>query len=363
MIDKIMESIRGFLGADADQNNIRQHILTNLESDQPAAVKQPMIPDQTPVSSHDPVDTLGIHEEDLNGGLSDFEPIDVRPDAEIAATRRSHGATVESAIQAISMGRGTLTRSKSQAGTLYMDRVKKEENPEMKGLTTVNGEKRFMMIKSPAEKKEFGQSEYEIGYGIKIMDDWLSDDPNKWMRINNVPVNVKEGLTIDQVDTYLKDRITRDRAFTKAELKGWKDMTEEEKVAWQDLTYNGGIGLLKSDSQAKSAANKGYTMEGLAKLTHFTRAGSNRYRSLLKRRINNYNHAALAVPGAPVIEKYDYGPSGMRIKFSSKLIGDKFSPAFKKKVNDNDGWYDVPGTVTDGKDKTYSVNDDYQFEA
>lgn len=369
MIDNIMKSISEFLGQGADSNSIRQRIMDNMKPapepvvQEPVSVKQPMVPDAPNALAPDVMDDLGIHEGDTDETLSDFEPVDVRSDAEIAATRRSRGATVESAIQAVSMGRGTLTRSKSQAGTLYMDQIKKEENPEMKGLTTINGEKRFMMIKSPAEKKEVGQSEYEIGYGIKIMDDWLSDDPNKWMRINNVPVNVKEGLTMDQVDIYLKDRITRDRAFTKAELNGWKDMTEEEKVAWQDLTYNGGIGLLKSDSQAKSAANKGYTMEGLAKLTHFTRAGSNRYRGLLKRRINNYNHAALSVAGAPVIEKYEYGPKGMRIKFSSKLIGDKFSPSFKKKVNDNDGWYDVPGTVTGGKDQTYSVNDDYQFEA
>ena len=360
MIDRIMESIRGFLGDNADHDNIRDRISTSMQQEQ-AAVKQPMIPDQMRVTASDPVDDLGIHEEDLSGSLADFEPVDIRPDAEIQSTKKSHSATVESAMQAISMGRGTLTRSKSQASVLYIDRVKKEENPSMKGLTTINGEKRFMMIKSPYERKEVGQTEYEIGYGIKVMDDWLSNDPNKWMRINNVPVNIREGLTLDQVDAYLKDRIARDRAFTKTELKGWAGMTEEEKIGWQDLTYNGGIGLIKSDSQAKTAANKGYTMEGLVKLTHFTRAGSTRHRGLLKRRINNYNHAALSVAGAPVIEKYEYGPKGMRIKFSSHLIGDKFSPSFKKKVNENGGWYDVPGIVTGGKDEVYSVNDDYQF--
>ena len=370
MIDNIMKSISEFLGQGADSNGIRQRIMDNLKPatpepvvQEPVSVKQPLVPDAPNALAPDVMDDLGIHEGDTDETLSDFEPVDVRSDAEIAATKRDPGADTDAAIQSISEGRGGLTRNKGQAMTLYLNNLKASENPDKKGLETVNGEQKFMMFKSPAEKKEPGQSEYEIGYGIKVLDDWLSDDPKKWLQINQVPVNVKEGLTIDQVDTFLKDRMAKDRALSSSQLTKWDNMTEEEKMGWQDLTYNGGIELLKMDSQAKTAANKGYTLEGLVKLTHFTRAGTNRYRGLLRRRINNYNHAALANPGAPVIEKYEYGPKGMRIKFSSKIIGDKFSKGFKYKVNGNDGWYDVPGTVQGGKDKLYSMNDDYQFEA
>lgn len=380
MIDNIMNSIGEFLGQGSSKGDIRQRILANLGptkvdvqepvkeeevQEAPAPVKQPMLPDLPKLNAPDVLDDLGIHEEDINETLSEFEPTDVRGQWEIKAAdeQRSRQDSIDAAIRSISEGRGGLTRNPGQAYSLYLDMVKGYENPEKKGLTTVNGEKRFMMFKSIAEKKVPGLSEYEIGYGLKVKDDWLSDDPKKWLKIHDVPVDIREGLTQSQVETLLKERIGKDRAVTSTQLNKWSDMTEEEKVGWQDFTYNGGIGLLKANSEAKTAANKGHTMEGLVKLTHFTRAGSNRYRGLLKRRINNYNHAALSVPGAPVIEKYEYGPKGMRIKFSSKLIGDKFSTTFKKKVNAADGWYDVPGSVKGGKDQTYSMNDKYQFEA
>jgi len=376
MIDKIMNSIGEFLGQGASQDSIRQRILDNLGpaetpvpepvvQEEPAPVKQPMVPDMPNVTAPDVMDDMRIHEEEIDETLSDFEPVDVRGQWEIKAAdeRKRLDNDPDAAIERLTTNRGGLTRNKGQANTMYMDMLKKAENPDMKGLTTVNGEKRFMMIKSPKEKKEDGQSEYEIGYGIKVLDDWLSDDPKKWLKINDIPVNVKEGLTQEQVDTLLQERIGKDRAVTSSQLNHWDNMTEEEKIGWQDLTYNGGIGLLKSSSQAKTAANKGYTMEGLVKLTHFTRAGSQRYRGLLKRRINNYNQAALSVTGAPVIEKYEFGPKGIRIKFSSKLMGPKFSKGFKDKVNAADGWYNVPGSVKEGKDKLYSMNDDYQFEA
>jgi len=368
MIDNIMNAIGEFLGQGANQNSIRERILGNLKPDaveqttQEPIVKQPMIPDQIQVNAPDPMDDIGFYEENIDETLSDFEPIDVRSNAEINATKPNKEDTTNAAIQTIAQGRGGLTRNKSQANVLYMNMLKDAENKDRKGLTTINGEKKFMPFKSISEKKEKGISEFEIGYGIKIKDDWLSDDHRKWLNINDIPVNVKEGLTQDQVDALLKENITKNRDATSTQLTKWSEMTEEEKMGWQDLTYNGGLGLLKSISEAKTAANKGYTMEGLVKLTHFTRAGSVRYRGLLKRRLNLYNHAALSNPGAPVIEKYEFGPKGMRIKFSSKLIGDKFSNAFKKRVNSNDGWYNVPGKVKEGKDKLYKVNDEYQFE-
>jgi hypothetical protein len=371
-----MDSISEFLGQGADHKSISDRILSNFptepvqkeqvqEVQEPAPVKQPMLPDAPALNVPDEITDDTVYEEDIDDSLPEFEQMDVRGQWEIKAADeiKDRRSRTDAAIRSIAERSGGLTRNKGQANNLYLNMVKEHENPSMKGLSTVNGEKRFMMFESISEKKTPGLSKYEIGYGLKVKEDWLSDDPKKWLKIHDVPVDVRQGLTVKQVNTLLEERVGKDRAVTGAQLSKWADMTEEEKMCWQDLTYNGGIGLLKSNSEAKTAANKGYGMEGIVKLTHFTRAGSNRYRGLLKRRINMYNHAALSVPGAPVIEKYEYGPKGMRIKFSSKLMGDSFSPAFKKKVNDNAGWYNVPGKVKEGKDKLYSMNDKYQFEA
>lgn len=361
MIDKIMESIKGFLGSGADEANIHNKISEGMQSNQPAPLKQPMAPDALTVKVDDDMFNLDTGQLDVNTNLPGFMDETIDPDVDADEEAQSHENAVDRAMRAVTEGWGGVTRNKSQANGMYMDIIKKHENPGNKGLTNVNGVPTFMMFKSQYEKKEEGQSEFEIGYGIKVQNAWLSDSPDKWMKINDIPVDVRKGLTMQQTEDFLKSRMRQDRKDAKANLPTWGNMTEEEKMGWQDLTYNGGSGLLQADSQAKAAATAGYTMEGLAKLSHFTRAGTARYRGLLSRRLNMYNHAALSVSGAPVIEEYTWGPNGIRIKFSSDLISDKFSPSFKKKVSASGGWYDVPGQVKDKEMKSFKINDDYQF--
>ncbi len=361
MVDElkgILSSVEQFLGGGGDPGFIRNSILNALPAEQTPAqpeekvtsLKQPILPDTPSINS---------------GDMIEESDIDAIPDSipDLSGYKRwdaIDNMNYETAFQHMLKGGLTLTRTKGQALSMYLEALKKHENSGNEGLTTIGGQKRFMMFQSLPEKREKGQSEYEIGYGIKVMDDWLGDDPNKWLKIHGVPVDVREGLTPDQVNTIMMDRLMKDQAVTSTQLQHWDKMTEEERVGWQDLVYNGGIGLLKSPSQAKSAADKGHTLEGLVKLSHFTRAGKDHYRGLLTRRLNMYNKAALSVSGAPVIEKYQWGENGIQIKFSSKLVSDKFSNKFKKEVNDNGGWYSVPGNVT-GKTMEYSANDDYEF--
>ena len=357
-LKNVLSSVGQFLGGEGGPGFIRDSILNSIPADtnpepQPKStptLKQPLIPGVKEIKGENIIDEYDI--DSLPDSIPDMrdyrriDPID--------------NMNYETAFQHMLKGGLTLTRTKGQAMSMYLDVLKKQENASREGLTSIGGEKRFMMIQSLPEKREKGQSEYEIGYGIKVMDDWLGDDPNKWLKVHGVPVDVREGLTPDQVDTVMMDRLMKDHATTSTQLKNWDKMTEEERIGWQDLIYNGGIGLLKSASQAKTAADNGYTLEGLAKLSHFSRAGGVHHRGLLNRRLNMYNKAALSVSGAPVIEKYVWGDSGIQIKFSSKLVSDKFSPKFKKDVNDNGGWYSPPGKST-GKDTEYSADDNYEF--
>ena len=354
----ILSSVEQFLSGGGDPGFIRNSILNALPPDtnpkpQPETaqpLKQPVLPDTPSIKADAIIDEYDIDSiPDSIPDMSKYKRWDI-----------IDNMNYETAFQHMLKGGLTLTRTKGQALSMYLDALKRQENSSNEGLTTIGGQKKFMMFQSLPEKREKGQSEYEIGYGIKVMDDWLGDDPNKWLKVHGVPIDVREGLTMDQVNTIMMDRIMKDQATTSTQLQTWDKMTEEERIGWQDLVYNGGLGLLKAPSQAKSAADKGYTLEGLAKLSHFTRAGSTHYRGLLTRRLNMYNKAALSVSGAPVIEKYQWGENGIKIKFSSKLVSDKFSNKFKKEVNDNGGWYSVPGNVT-GETVEYSANDDYEF--
>jgi GH24 family phage-related lysozyme (muramidase) len=191
------------------------------------------------------------------------------------------------------------------------------------------------------------------------MDSWLKDDPKGWPVIDGVPTDVRKGLTVPQVDSLLSMRAGKDRAVASSQLKTWTDMTEQEKLGWMDLTYNGGSGAIKLNPKARAAANAGYTMEGLARLFDYTKAGNKRYRGLLKRRLNHYNQAALSVTGAPVVEEYKWGEE-VWVKFSSSLRSEKFSKKFRDKINKNDGWYKVPGKG-EGAAKHVKVDEDFQF--
>jgi GH24 family phage-related lysozyme (muramidase) len=375
MINDILNSIGSFLSGGGDPKTIRSSILDALSNDdileqdtmdakpqEDPGIKQPLLPEVARFSNQTGFEVPDYEDaESTENPLEPFFKVDTRPDSVIKAERDRQLADAGIAEQDIVEDRLGLTQNRGQAMKEYIDRIKKLENPEKKGFITEGGVGKFMMFKSIDEAKVPGLSEYEIGYGIKVKDDWLKPDKTKWTKINGVYVDVTKGLTVEQVDTLLENRAGKDRAVASSLLNKWGDMTEQEKSAWTDLTYNGGSKAIRINKNARAAANKGYTLEGLVKLFDYIRAGKNRYRGLLKRRINVYNKAALSVTGAPIVEEYKWGAEEVMVKFSSSLRSEKFSKAFSDKINKKDGWYTVP-TKGEGKSKTFKVGDGYQFE-
>jgi hypothetical protein len=324
-------------------------------------LKQPMLSDVVKFNKPERFEVPDFEDaEETNHPLEPFFEVDTRPDSVIKSERDRQLADAGIAEQDIVEDRLGVTSTRGQAMSSYIDSIKKHEIPTKKGYVSQGGVNKFMMYKSIEEAKVPGLSEYEIGYGIKVKDDWLSDDRNKWPLIDGVRVNVREGLTVPQVDSLLEMRAEKDRDVASALLSKWSTMTEEEKIGWQDLTYNGGSKAIKINKNARAAANKGYTMEGLVRVFDYIRAGDRRYRGLLKRRLNVYNKAALSVTGAPVVEEYKWSKDSVMVKFSSELRSEKFSKEFRDKINKNGGWYKVP-TKGEGKEKIAKVDENFQF--
>lgn len=368
MLNNIIDSIGAFLTGGGDPEDIRSSVLGALpeqeipepeEPEAPEVLRQPVIPEVIKFNEPDEFQLPEI--EDPGTGktnLEMFQPIDVRSPETIRSDSDRMADDAVIAIQDIREERLGLTKNRGQASTDYLQYLKSQENPNNKGRVNVGGQPKYMMFKSVEEKKEKGQSEYEIGYGVKVLDKWLTDKKENWPVIDGVPVNVKEGLTSNQVDSLVNDKLKDYREASKKSLVQWDEMTEEEKYAWTDLSYNGGKGAIRMNKKAKLAADVGYTMEGLVKIFDFTKAGSQRYHGLLKRRLNAYNKAALSVTGAPVVEEYKWGEE-VWVKFSSSLRSDKFSKAFRDKINKAGGWYKVPGKG--GTPKHVKVGENFLF--
>jgi hypothetical protein len=358
-LESAIKSIGSFLGEGGSPDEVRKGILGGLPTETaPATVENP--PLRQPIIESDLITDNGAPEiRDASDFIDDdgslFIPIDSKP-----ATDKIKDTSFDEngAVMDLMGNRLGVTRTKGQALKSYIEGLKKRENPNNKGLTVIGGQKKFMPFKSIAEKKEPGQSEFEIGYGIKVMDKWLDTREINWPVIDGVPVDIQEGITPQQAESLLVERAKKDREALKSKFKTWDDMTEEEKIGWQDLSYNGGQGAIDKNPKAKAAANAGHTLEGLALLFDYNKAGKNRYRGLFTRRLNVYNKAALSVTGAPVVEEYKWAENEVWVKFSSNIRSDKFSDNFKKKVG-KDGWYKVPGPG--GKPKNGKVGENFQF--
>lgn len=360
-LESAIKSIGAFLGEGGSPDEVRKGILGTLPQTQATAQEQPteVAPLRQPIIESETItdqgapgmrDTSDFMDDD--GSL--FIPMDIKEKARnLDSSFDENGAVMD-----LMGNRLGVTRTKGQALKSYIEGLKKRENPGNRGLVDFGGQKKFMPFKSIAEKREPGQSEFEIGYGIKVMDKWLDTREINWPVIDGVPVDIQEGITPQQAESLLIERTKKDRDILRSKFKTWGDMTEEEKIGWQDLSYNGGPGAIEKNPKAMAAANAGHTLEGLALLFDYTKAGNNRYRGLFTRRLNVYNKAALSVTGAPIVEEYKWGKNEVWVKFSSSIRSDKFSDNFKKKVSKN-GWYKVPGPG--GKPKDGKVGENFQF--
>jgi len=248
----------------------------------------------------------------------------------------------------------------------YLGMLQKMENAQQKGKQTgQGGASKFFPFEALEGKGPDASifSKYEIGYGNKIPEEWLSDKPEKWPVIDGVPVNVKDGLTDRQAQSLMQKSLDSAAKAVSTKLKGYDDMTAWEKQYWIDLAYNGGHGVVKRNPKAAKAAKQGYTAESLIRTFDYIGGGGAKLRGLLNRRLNMFNNASSEISGLPAVEEYSWGPEGVKVKFAAEITTDKVSKRFRDRINKADGWY----TVTSGakidseKQETFSLDDQFQF--
>jgi hypothetical protein len=372
IIQQGLSVLKNLLNFDMEPSSIREDIVqqvgegnieqTQQEIDNTAVVKQ-TVPEIT-LDSYQGEETFitlpetnKLEDFDLSSDyVPDFSEEEMVDEAEMQ--RKMNEETI-GMIQEDTLGSIV---SPQQARKDYVQELKAFENPNKKGFVSSETGKRFMPIKSSEGRgPDKSMSDSEIGYGIKIPEKWLSNNPKDWPMIDGLKVNVREGITEQQAESLMNDMISKSYDSASKKLSTWEDMTEREKVFWADLTYNGGDKAIYKNPSAKAAADKGYTVEGMILALDFIRSGGKRSRGLLRRRLNMYNQAALEMSGVPIVEQYDFSDAGINLKFSTPFMTDKVSKKFKKKV-DSEGWYHLVGSVDKKDVKSYQANLDYQFK-
>lgn len=254
---------------------------------------------------------------------------------------------------------GVMVTKEAARKDIFED-LKMRENADKKGLVSTPTGNKFMPFESiEGEGPDSGMSKFEIGYGIKIPKAWLGDDKSKWPVVEDVPVNVKEGMSEDKVlalsETLLEDSYN----VSSEKLNKWDDMTEMEKGFWADLTHNGGHRAINKNPEAMKAANAGRTVEGMVLALDFIKYNDKPSRGLLNRRLSRYNQAALERTGVPVVESYKFGKD-IEVKFGSSFMTDKISDKLANKIKNNDGWLKISTGGDD--DKVWEVDDDFKFK-
>jgi len=309
-------------------------------------------PDWTPpaVPQHQEVDKTDIY------GLKIPEQFDTQPDDSVwNEDMLNRAGMLDTESTAVPV-------TQNKARNMHLDEVKNLENPNNVGMTKVKGQELFMPFKSiEGRGKDKSMSEFEIGYGIKIPSKWISPNRNDWPTIQGVPVDLWNGITVDQASQMSKDIL--DKSYVEAESrvgKEWKALTERERSFWADLVYNGGAGAVPANPNAMKAMKKGHTAEAMIKAGDYIKAGGKAYRGLLNRRLSMYNQAALTITGAPVVESYEVKKGETVIKFAYGFNTKKVSDAFAKKVNGNKNQHSFKVDID--KTGTYKADKNYNFK-
>lgn len=267
---------------------------------------------------------------DLN---PEFDEEDEEDDIDLEAQERRRQLAGERELERRAKGDETSIIPKSVAVKQYHETLKSWENPNKDGYR--NG--MFLPFKSvEGTGSDDTNSEYEIGYGIKIKKDWLSEDRKKWPVINGVPTDIRGGITQHQAEVwcYEKQNQAYDTAKKNIPAASWDKLSEVEKSFWTDLAYNAGEAGIKGNVKAKESMAAGYSVEAMIKCLDYINANGKPYRGLLNRRISMYNSAALDAPGSPVIKEYEVKEDGtVDLKFSSSFNTSKVSSGFAKKLN------------------------------
>jgi len=251
----------------------------------------------------------------------------------------------------------TVDKPKHAAESEWISSIKGSENPMDKGLVQVGADKLYTMFNSVEGTGGFkGHSQYEIGSGIKVLDSWLSDDPKNWLKVGGVPVDIRKGITPEQNDTIVRE-IASKTIESVSKMPSYNLMSENARMYWADLKYNGGMNVESKNPKAMSALKEGKTVEAIAKTLDFINFNSTPSRGLLNRRIAAFNKVSESESGMPPITQYSWGSDGVKVKFAySKFMTDKVSKAFNDSI-DSEGWYKVmDGSKIKDKGKTYEVS-------
>jgi len=263
---------------------------------------------------------------------------------------------------------GTDTKGRlSKAGARYQynDKLREWENPNGSGYEEYKGKKKFMPFESiEGTGSDPGNSKYEIGYGVKIKQSWISDNRENWPKINGIPTDIREGISKEKAQEWCLE--LQDKAYNQAKRSAssaWTNLSEAEKTLWTDLTYNGGAKAIDKNPKAKEALTKGYSVEAALKTLDYIHAGSKgkarSLRGLLNRRLSMYNNVALDLPGVPVIDSYSIEEGNVKVNFSSQFNTDKVSSSYLKKLNQNKSLsFKVKPGMPEGD---YKANKEYDF--
>lgn len=257
-------------------------------------------------------------------------------------------------------GTGVL-KTKEAASRSMLEDVMRVENGGNKGMKkTLAGDRFFPFDSAEGEGPDKGNSIMEIGYGIKIKDEWLTDNPKKWPVVDGVPVDVRQGITKEQAMSMTREHLSG--SFNAAKEKfpeSWVNMTEMEKKYWTDFSYSGGNNAIDKNPLAKKAVKQGKTIEGIVNSLDYIHVNGAPSRGLLNRRVSAYNEAALENSGAPIISEYKFGKE-IKVKFAYDFKTDKVSPEFAANIKKNGGWYVVE---KGGKEEvSKKVGKNFKFE-
>lgn len=367
MADSILrnfgDKVAGFFGYTRDES-IRDKIYEGRTAPtaSPAQQGEPK-PASSPVQAGPSVDfgDLKNYTSENVEGLSPADLIKL-PETLSGTTAPSGSSKIQAGIDAsMKDGSFAVKKTKYSATQSLVEDIKRRENPTNKGLvSSPGGEKLFMPFKSMEGRgSDKANSEMEIGYGTKILKSWLSDDKSKWPVVDGVPVNVKNGITMQQAQSMARNSLDISYRAAKSKVAGWDEATEMQKKYWIDLAYNGGASVFERNPNAMKALKNGYGIEGMVRTLDYIKAGGKVTRGLLNRRLSMYNEAALEHAGVPVVTEYVFGPD-IKVKFGSKFLTKGMSPTLSKKINDAGGWFVVShgGTET----KTRKVGENFRFE-
>lgn len=211
------------------------------------------------------------------------------------------------------------SRDEGELTSNYLGRLRQRENSANEGLK--GG--RFFPINSLEGKGDLNPTGKEIGFGMVIKPEWLGKDKAKWPVINGVPMDVKRGLTPEQVEVFVADKVKEVQGDMAKIVPRWDELAPEVKLYFTDFGFNTGANAIRDKNpSAFKALEAGQPIDAMIATFDYwnvTKGGKKEAnRGLLNRRLNEYNEVARSM-GVPEVESYKWGGGRAQVKFTGKL--------------------------------------------